>query len=142
MSLFVFKITQLFLLLFMPKTLNMLCQAQSLQADVADFAISGSAEDDVVAELLNRISSISLRAEEESVSGLLSVKDLVANIPPIQSLTSHNSHLKSRAFNVGLHSPSSALSESASSASNDIPGSRERSSAVISSVAMLVDQVM
>jgi hypothetical protein len=87
--------------------------------------------------LLSRISSISLRAEEEAGSGILSVQDLVANIPPVSARISRST----RAFSVGLHSPPSPRSDLASPVSNDLPGPKGRSAAVISSIAMLVEQV-
>ena len=91
-----------------------------------------------MAELLSRISGISLRAEEEAGSGILSVKDLVANIPPFAVRTSRNT----RVFSVGLHSPPSPKSEMhISPASSDLAGARGRNAAVAASMAMLVEQV-
>jgi hypothetical protein len=90
-----------------------------------------------VADLLSRISSVSLRAEEEAGSGILSVRDLVSHAPPMSSRVTQNT----RHFNVGLHSPPSPDLQHASPVSNEPPGSIGRSAAVASSMAMLVAQV-
>jgi hypothetical protein len=90
-----------------------------------------------VADLLSRISSVSLRAEEEAGSGILSVQDLVSNVPPMSSRVSQNT----RSFSVGLHSPPSPELQHASPVSNHLSGSRGRSAAVTSSIAMLIAQV-
>jgi hypothetical protein len=112
-------------------------QAHCLSADIADFAVSGSANDDDVAELLSRISSISLRAEDEAEKGVLSVRDLTTSIPPISSRASHSA----RGFSVGLHSPPSPRTELASPARNELPESKGPSAAVASSIAILAEQV-
>ena len=86
---------------------------------------------------------IRARAEEEAGSGLLSVKDLVANIPPMSARSSRSA----RVFSVGLHSPPSPAADAQeqqrlpAAAAHDVPVGRARSAAVAASMQMLLEQV-